>query len=401
MSVRERGLEWKGRIARQKKTRVWLLVALVLVAAAAVWYFFIRPGPEVEAIEASGTVEATQADVGFKTAGRIEEILVDEGDVVAGAEEVALLDRAEILAQRGAARGRLAEAQARLEDLLAGTRPEEIEEARAAVEAEAEGARQAAREAARTAQLLEAGAVSREEAEQAGTAADVARAQLAQARARLERLEAGPTEQEIAAERAVVEQARAQVEEVEAALEQTVLITPFGGVITVRHRTEGEIVAPGQPVVTVMDYGDRWVRIYVPEDQIGRVYLGQAAWITSDTYEDRVYPGVVSFIADVAEFTPRNVQTKEERVKLVFAVEVQILEDPDMDLKPGIPADVVLEPREAPEPRQVREPRDAREPADAREPEGAREPGDAREPGKAGTGGTTGNAGTAGEARER
>jgi HlyD family secretion protein len=112
--------------------------------------------------------------------------------------------------------------------------------------------------------------------------------------------------------------------------------------VTVRHREPGETVSSGVPVLTVMDPEDRWVRIYVREDRIGEVSLGQSATITSDTYPDRSYSGEVVFIASEAEFTPRNVQTTEERVKLVYAVKVRITGDPSHHLKPGIPADVVL-----------------------------------------------------------
>ena len=101
-------------------------------------------------------------------------------------------------------------------------------------------------------------------------------------------------------------------------------------------------MSPGFPVLTLIDPDDRWVRIYVREDRIGAVSLGQAAVISSDTYPDRSYEGEVVFIASEAEFTPRNVQTTEERVKLVYAVKVRITGDPSHDLKPGIPADVVL-----------------------------------------------------------
>ena len=109
-----------------------------------------------------------------------------------------------------------------------------------------------------------------------------------------------------------------------------------------RHRQPGETVSPGLPVLTLTDLDDRWVRIYVPENRIGAVSLGQGATIRSDTYPDREYRGEVIFIASEAEFTPRNVQTPEERVKLVYAVKVRITGDADYELKPGIPADVVL-----------------------------------------------------------
>ena len=120
------------------------------------------------------------------------------------------------------------------------------------------------------------------------------------------------------------------------------IAAPFDGLVTVRHREPGEIVAPGTAVLTVMNSDDRWVRIYVREDRVGAVKIGMAAEVSSDTYPDKRYPGRVSFIASEAEFTPKNVQTTEERVKLVYAVKVHITEDPDFDLKPGMPADVRL-----------------------------------------------------------
>jgi len=121
-----------------------------------------------------------------------------------------------------------------------------------------------------------------------------------------------------------------------------VVYAPFDGRITVRHREPGETVSPGAPVLTLLDPDDRWVRIYVREDEIGRVKLGMEARITSDTYPDKVYQGEVTFIGSEAEFTPRNVQTTEERIKLVYPVKVRISGDPGFELKPGIPADVTL-----------------------------------------------------------
>ena len=132
------------------------------------------------------------------------------------------------------------------------------------------------------------------------------------------------------------------MEAIDAALDHTVIVASFDGVVTVRHREPGEIVGPGAPVVTIMNTGDRWVRVYVREDRIGAVKLGSAASITTDTYANRSYRGRVRFIASEAEFTPKTVQTTEERVKLVYAVKVQITGDEGLDLKPGMPADVQI-----------------------------------------------------------
>jgi HlyD family secretion protein len=132
------------------------------------------------------------------------------------------------------------------------------------------------------------------------------------------------------------------VERAEASLAYAVITAPLSGIVTARHREPGEAVQAGAPVLTVLDPNDRWVRIYIREDEIGAVRLGAAAEISSDTYPDRIYQGEVVFIGSEAEFTPRNVQTAEERIKLVYPVKVRITGDPDFELKPGIPADVTL-----------------------------------------------------------
>jgi HlyD family secretion protein len=135
----------------------------------------------------------------------------------------------------------------------------------------------------------------------------------------------------------------AALRQVEATLANAVVRASFPGVVTVRHREPGETVGAGLPVLTVMNPEDRWVRIYVAEDHIGRVSIGQTATITADSYPDRTYEGRVTFIAREAEFTPRNVQTEEERVKLVYAVKVAIAGDAAYELKVGVPADVRLD----------------------------------------------------------
>jgi HlyD family secretion protein len=158
----------------------------------------------------------------------------------------------------------------------------------------------------------------------------------------LQLLQIGPRPERIDAQRAAVAAAQATVQQINAMLGNAVIHAPFDGVVTVKDREIGETVSPGAPVLTVTNLDDRWVRIYIPETRIGAVHLGEGATITADTYKGRVYRGAVSFIASEAEFTPKNVQTKDERVKLVYAVKVRITSDSTYDLKPGIPADVQL-----------------------------------------------------------
>jgi HlyD family secretion protein len=293
-------------------------------------------------IRASGTVEAREADLGFQMAGRIGWIGPREGDPVSAAEEVARLDVAELEARERAAEAQVEAARAVLAELTSGFRPQEVAEGEAGLRGAEERLSDARRDLERARRLFEGGAVSQEALDKARTATEIAEAARDQARERVRILQEGPREERIAAQRAAVAQAEAALAQVQAALSNARVHVPFDGVVTVRHREPGETVSPGVPVLTIMDPRDRWVRIYVREDRIGEVRIGQGARVTSDTYPDRSYEGEVIFIADEAEFTPRNVQTTEERVKLVYAVKVRISGDPEHDLKSGTPADVVL-----------------------------------------------------------
>ncbi|MBI5628271.1 MAG: efflux RND transporter periplasmic adaptor subunit, partial [Candidatus Rokubacteria bacterium] len=147
--------------------------------------------------------------------------------------------------------------------------------------------------------------------------------------------------QQLATLEANIARERAALAAAEAQLGYTILRSPQAGVVLRKHVEPGEIVAAGTPVVTLADLRNLWLRIYVPEPQIGRVKLGQAAEITTDSYKGKAYRGRVTFINSEAEFTPKNVQTQEERVRLVFAVKITV-DDPDQELKPGMPADAKI-----------------------------------------------------------
>lgn len=318
-------------------------VVLTLVGLGA-WLAFRPSGFDAGTLEASGTVEATEADLGFQAGGRIAEIGVREGDRVQAGALLARLDDAEFAAGLAAAEAQLEAARQVLRELERGARPEELRQAEAAETAARQRMEEAARLAARMRKLYEGGAVSAEDVERAVTAHEVAVAQHRQAAEQLALVRSGARPERVDAQRAAVRQAEAAVAQAEAILSNARIHAPFAGIVTVRHRQPGEAVSPGMPVLTLMDPTDRWVRIYVREDRVGRVSLGQRAEIRADAYPDRRYDGRVVFIAGRAEFTPRNVQTAEERVKLVYAVKVAIEGDSGLELKPGVPADVRLLP---------------------------------------------------------
>lgn len=324
-----------------RTVRIALVLVLALLAVFAWWY--LRSPDEVDGeIRASGTVEATESRLGFQMAGRIQSVEVREGDHVAEGAVLARLDRRELEAQVASLEAAVDQARARLAELEKGARPQEVARAEAAVRAARERVQDLRRDADRARRLFEGGAVSRESMEKAETAVQVAEATLEEALEGLDLVREGPRSEQIDAHRAGLRQTEATRARARARLDDAVIIAPMDAVVALRHREPGESAAPGGTVVTLRDLEDRWVRIFVAGDVIGRVHLGQRARIRGDTHPDRVYSGEVFFIGSEAEFTPRNVQTAEERVRLVYPVRVRITDDPEVDLKPGLPVDVVL-----------------------------------------------------------
>jgi len=313
----------------------WAAAALVVMTAGC----GESPG---DAIEASGTVEATEADLGFQLPGRVDSVLVMEGAEVSAGARLALLDRTELEARVAAARAQTDAQRARLRELEGGYRPEELTQARASTRAAEQRFADAARDLERTRNLFAGGALSRQALDRAETAAEITHAERDRAQAQVQMLEQGYRPEQVAAQRAALAQAVAGLQQAEAALGYTEVVAPFGGRVTQRHREPGEIVPAGAPIVTMINPGDRWVRIYVREDRVGRLTLGGSAEIRIDAFPARVYRGEIVFIADEAEFTPRTVQTREERVKLVYRVKIRVVGDTALDLKPGLSADVLL-----------------------------------------------------------
>jgi HlyD family secretion protein len=171
--------------------------------------------------------------------------------------------------------------------------------------------------------------------------ANLAEAQVNTAQATLDELLAGPTDEEVATAQAQVRQAEAAVRLVDAQIAQLTLTTPMDGIVTGRSAQAGETATAGAPLLTVANLDEVTLVIYIPEDRVGQINVGQEAQVQVDSFPAQVFVGHVASIAGKAEFTPRNVQTQEERVNLVFAVKVSI-PNPDQKLKPGMPADATI-----------------------------------------------------------
>jgi HlyD family secretion protein len=173
--------------------------------------------------------------------------------------------------------------------------------------------------------------------------AELAEAQMAAAQAALDELVVGPTDEEVAIAQAQVQQAEAAVHLVDAQTAQFTLTAPLSGIVTSRSAQAGETATAGAPLLTIANLDEVTLVIYIPENRVGQIGVGQEAQVQVNSFPEQVFVGHVASIAGKAEFTPRNVQTQEERVNLVFAVKVSI-PNPDHKLKPGMPADATIEP---------------------------------------------------------
>ena len=309
---------------------------------------------ETSASRVSGHVEATEVQVSADVAGRILELRVNEGDRVNAGDLIATLDTrdTELQIQRARADREAAAAQLRL--LRAGSRAEDVRQAEAQVQAA--GADVAALEAdlraaeldlERFESLLQANAGSRKQRDDAKARVDVARERLRGAGDRLAaagetaaRLRAGTRPEEIDVAQARVGAADAQIATLQKAVADARVVSPVGGIVTQKLAEAGELVMPRVPLLVVTDLDHAWANVFVPEPLVPKVRLGQAATVYTDAGGSGL-EGKVTFVSPKAEFTPRNVQTADERSKLVYRIKVTV-DNREGILKPGMPVDAEL-----------------------------------------------------------
>jgi HlyD family secretion protein len=331
-----------------------------------------REGEAVRRGQEVATLEATELEAQLAQArGNLAAAEAAFAEIGAGtrAEEIRFLK-----AQVQSARDAQAQAQARLDLVRAGTRPETLEQLRAGVRQAQAAYDDAERDFERSGRLESQGMLARRDLDVATARRDGAAAGLDAARQRLAEAEGGARPEEVRAAEAGLAQAGAQVRSAQASLDlavagprretlrtaearaeaargavaaaeallaQTRIVAPTDGRVTLRNAEPGEVVTSGFPIVRIADLARVWLRVYVPEPQIGRVKTGQRAAVSVDAFAGRTFPGVVTEIAEKPEYTPKNVQTREERVKLVFGVKIEV-ENPGGELKPGMPADAVI-----------------------------------------------------------
>ncbi len=292
-------------------------------------------------VESTGTIEATQVDIRSEVAGRILNLAFDEGDRVKPGDVLASIDHEKMDLELENAEGRLREAQARLDMLQSGFRKEDVQKAQETLQ-EAEIIFENARRDYERVRKLHADKVAAENTR------DTVETNYKSAQKRFERaqqdnqmLQSGYRVEDIAAGQAVKESAEAAVNLIKRRIKDATITSAGKGIISERYVEPGELVSVGSVLFSIIDLQDMWIMAYVSEMNLGKVKIGQAAAVSVDSFPDRTFPGKVIYISPEAEFTPKNIQTKEERVKLVYGIKVQIQNDEEL-LKPGMPADVAI-----------------------------------------------------------
>ncbi|HML17476.1 MAG TPA: HlyD family efflux transporter periplasmic adaptor subunit [Bryobacteraceae bacterium] len=378
---------------------------LLIAAGVGGWlYWRSQHARDGNRIFVSGNLELTQVDISFKMAGRMIERKVDEGEWVKAGQRIATLDpviyrhqrvrdqatvasaesnyqqletaiayqKATLESDVAAREAELNQASAKLEELLNGSRKQDIQQAEAAVSDAKAQLEYARLDWARMQALYKNEDISTQQYDQARTKFDSAQALVRQAEEKLSLVQEGPRQEDIAAARADVARAkaavataqanrlelkrkeeqlvagrdeidrsRAQVGISEAQLADTEAVTPIDGVVLVKSAEPGEVLAAGTTVVTVGDLEHPWLRAYINETDLGRIKLGQKVKLSTDSYPGKAYWGKISYIASEAEFTPKQIQTKEERVKLVYRIKIDV-DNSSHELKDNMPVDAEI-----------------------------------------------------------
>lgn len=323
-----------------------LIIRIVFIAAVVgtAVYLYVRWKGErpATALDINGNIEAHESVVGFKVQGRLVELPVEEGQDVKAGDLLARLDqndyRQQVDIDEASARTREKE----LKLALAGSRIQDKKSAEQAILDAKADLELKKLDFKRNQALFEKDEVSAQVRDTADTNLKRAQATFERARQNYDLVMEGTRKEQIAVDRANVRSARQSLGLSRIRLGYTDLTAPVSGVVEVRQAELGEVMAPGSPVVTIANLDHLWMRGYISETDLGRVRQGQAAMVKTDTYPGKLYRGRVSFIAPTAEFTPKSVETHKERVTLVYRIKID-LDNPNHELKPGMPADATIE----------------------------------------------------------
>jgi len=320
------------------KTR-WIAIAVMVIALGGILAFCLlrdRGNPNV--LRLYGNVDIREVELAFRQSGRLTHMAFDEGDTVAAGAVMAQLDATPYREKLAAAEAELQAAQAQLDKLHRGNRPQEIAQAREHVRQAQASATEAERNFKRQDTLLKSGASSQRAADAARAARDQSAASLAAAQAALSLASAGFRSEDIAAGKARVAAAEAALTQARTAVADATLVTPSNGVVIARVREPGSMVASGMPVYSLSLRDPVYLRAYVGEADLGRIAPGTKVRVHTDS-SATVYHGQVGFISPRAEFTPKTVETADLRTDLVYRLRV-VVSDADEGLRQGMPVTV-------------------------------------------------------------
>jgi HlyD family secretion protein len=281
-----------------------------------------------ETISATGTIEATEVTLSAQAGGQVKRVIADEGDIVQLGDTLLIIDNTDWVFQLEQARGgyEMAEAQFRL--ALKGAREEDVIQSEANYE-------NAKADLKRMEELYRAKSVSEKQLDDARTRFTISQ-QL------WEKMKHGSRQEEIDAARARRDQTKAQMASLQKKVNDCVVTAQVAGTVTKRYVEQGELAGVGMALYRISNLSSMDITIYISESDLPKVKLNQKAIVHIDAFQNKDYEGKVTFISSTAEFTPKNIQTKDERTKLVFSVKVKV-PNPDGTLKAGIPADVTLQ----------------------------------------------------------
>jgi len=304
----------------------------------------------------SGTIEGTEIPVQPELGGRIVELLVSEGQVIKSGDIIAKLEDSQAKISLDIAKIQQTQAQAKLNDLLGGARAEEIRrleyvvtQAKANLSALEPNLKFEEDNLVNNQKLYETGTISKQAVDAQQNKLDTLKAQYESvqasvnaAEASLDQAQAGYTQPTIQAQKAAVDIAAQSIKTAELGLSKLTIKSPVSGQVLYQNVESGQVVNPGTTLATILDPNDLWIKIYIPGAKLSQIKMGGTVSIVADAYSDKTFNGQIQYISNQAEFTPKNVQTKEERTTTVYAIKISITEGKDQ-LKAGMPADVTLE----------------------------------------------------------
>jgi len=320
-------------------TRARVIGAGVFAGLALVLPSCGKKTSQASVLEVSGVIEAIKIEVRSQSQGIVDEVLAREGQKVAGGDVLCRINVDKLRIQMDQANAGIAAAEARVSLARRGTKKELIAVAKSQVDLAVEQLTTAEHDQQRMAKLLSEEAISASQKEKADLALTAAQERLKSARENYQMALRGLEKEEIAVAEADLKNLQAQRRLLEKSISDAEVRSPGPGTVEVRHVEPGELVGPGAALFSLIDLGRTYVKAYIPEDALGKIKLGGRIEVFSDSFPGRTFAGTIGLISDEAEFAPKNVQTKEERLKLVYMIKSD-LPNADGALKPGMPVDV-------------------------------------------------------------